>query len=280
VKRVTGELEKKAEKEPEAYAEFWDKFGLVLKEGLYEGTSDKDALLKLCRFKSTMREDLISLEDYVAGMKEGQDAIYYISGESIDALKKSPQLEGFRAKGVEVLLMADPVDEFWLPMIGEFDGKSFKSVTRAGADLSNIKKDEAEDSAEDEAEKVESEMDGLIIAIKMALGEAVKDVRVSDRLTESAVCLVADEHGMDMHLERLLKQHNRLEETAPRILEINPKHPLIAALSAKAGEHGKGDLGPAPTLLLDQARILEGETLPDPSSFAKNMADVMAKAFG
>lgn len=280
VKRVVGELEKKAEKEPEAYASFWDKFGLVLKEGLYEGTSDKDALLKLCRFKSTMREDLISLEDYVAGMKEGQDAIYYISGESVEALKRSPQLEGFRAKGVEVLLMADPVDEFWLPMIGEFDGKQFKSVTRAGADLSKIKKDDAEDTSDDEAEKVESDMDGLIIAIKLALGDAVKDVRVSDRLTESAVCLVADEHGMDMHLERLLKQHNRLEETAPRILEINPKHALISALATKAGADGKGDLGAAPTLLLDQARILEGETLPDPSAFAKSMADVMAKAFG
>lgn len=279
VKRVLGELEKKAEKEPESYAEFWDRFGLVMKEGLYEGTADQEQLLRLCRFKSSKRDGLISLAQYVEEMKEGQDTIYYISGDNIDTLKKSPQLEGFEAKGVEVLLMADPVDEFWLPMIGEFDGKPFKSVTRGGADLSKIKKDAAKDE-EDKTEEAESVVDGLVIALKLALGEQVKDVRASDRLTSSAVCLVADDNAMDMHLERLLKQHNRLEESSPRILEINPKHALIAALNTKAGPDGKGDLGAAPTLLLDQARIMEGETLPDPADFARKMADVMAKAFG
>lgn len=280
VKRVLTELEKKAEKEPESYAEFWDRFGLVMKEGLYEGTADKDALLKLCRFKSSKRGEVISLADYVSAMKDGQDAIYYISGEDIETLKKSPQLEGFEAKGVEVLLMADPVDEFWLPMIGEFDGKPFKSVTRGGADLSKIKTDDAEET-EDKAEEAESSIDGLVIALKLALGEEVKDIRASDRLTSSAVCLVADENAMDMHLERLLKQHNRLDGTGqPRILEVNPKHALIQALNTKAGSDGTGDLGAAPSLLLDQARILEGETLPDPAEFAKKLADVMAKAFG
>lgn len=278
VKRVLTELGKKAESDVEGYANFWDKFGLVLKEGLYEGGADKETLLKLCRFRSTTRDGLISLDDYVAGMKEGQDTIFYISGEDPEALKKSPQLEGFNAKGVEVLMMTDPVDEFWLSTIMEHDGKAFKSVTRAGADLSKIAKDgEAEDKKDDEADAV---VDGLVIALKMALGDSVKDVRASDRLTSSAVCLVADENAMDMHLERLLKQHNRLEESAPRILEINPDHALIQALTTKAGPDGKGDLGAAPKLLLDQARILEGETLPDPADFAKNMADVMAKAFG
>ena len=279
VKRVLAELSKKAENDADGYASFWDKFGLVMKEGLYEGTADKEALLKLCRFRSTTRDGLISLEDYVAGMKDGQDAIYYIAGEDAAALRKSPQLEGFAAKGVEVLLMTDPVDEFWLPMIGEFDGKAFKSVTRAGADLSKIKKADA-DADEDKTDEAESVVDGLVIALKLALGDAVKDIRATDRLTSSAVCLVADETGMDMHLERLLKQHNRLEQSNPRILELNPTHPLIVALNAKAGPDGKGDLGAAPGLLLDQARILEGESLPDPADFAKNMADVMAKAFG
>ncbi len=278
VKRVLAELAKKAEADAASYADFWDKFGLVMKEGLYEGTADKEALLKLCRFRSTRRDGFISLADYVAGMKEGQDTIYYISGEDVGVLKKSPQLEGFDAKGVEVLLMSDPVDEFWLPMIGEFDGKPFKSVTRGGADLSKIKADDP-DSPE-ETEKLESGVDTLVIALKLALGDQVKDVRSTDRLTSSAVCLVADEQGMDMHLERLLKQHNRLEQSAPRILEINPKHALIQALATKAGSDGTGDLGAAPTLLLDQARILEGESLPDPSAFARNLADVMAKAFG
>lgn len=280
VKRVLTELEKKAAQDAESYAEFWDRFGLVMKEGLYEGTADKDALLKLCRFKSSKRDGVISLADYVAEMKDGQEAIYYISGEDIDTLKKSPQLEGFEAKGVEVLLMADPVDEFWLPMIGEFDGKPFKSVTRGGADLSKIKSDDTEE-AEDKTEEAESSIDGLVIALKLALGEEVKDIRASDRLTSSAVCLVADENAMDMHLERLLKQHNRLDGTGqPRILEVNPKHALIQALNTKAGKDGTGDLGAAPSLLLDQARILEGETLPDPAEFAKKLADVMAKAFG
>jgi molecular chaperone HtpG len=279
VKRVLAELGKKAETDAEGYANFWDKFGLVLKEGLYEGGADKETLLKLCRFRSTKRDGLISLDDYVADMKEGQDAIYYISGEDAGALKKSPQLEGFDAKGVEVLLMTDPVDEFWLSTIFDHDGKPFKSVTRAGADLSKIKKDgETEDEKKDD--EAEAVVDGLVIALKLALGDAVKDVRASDRLTSSAVCLVADENAMDMHLERLLKQHNKLEHSSPRILEINPDHALIQALTAKAGPDGKGDLGSAPKLLLDQARILEGETLPDPADFARNMADVMAKAFG
>jgi molecular chaperone HtpG len=279
VKRVLAELGKKAETDAEGYANFWDKFGLVLKEGLYEGGADKETLLKLCRFRSTKRDGLISLDDYVADMKEGQDAIYYISGEGAGALKKSPQLEGFDAKGVEVLLMTDPVDEFWLSTIFDHDGKPFKSVTRAGADLSKIKKDgETEDEKKDD--EAEAVVDGLVIALKLALGDAVKDVRASDRLTSSAVCLVADENAMDMHLERLLKQHNKLEHSSPRILEINPDHALIQALTAKAGPDGKGDLGSAPKLLLDQARILEGETLPDPADFARNMADVMAKAFG
>lgn len=279
VKRVLADLGKKAEKEAEAYNEFWDKFGLVLKEGLYEGTADKEALLKLCRFRSTKRDGLISLADYVADMKEGQDAIFYISGDNADTLKKSPQLEGFAAKDVEVLLMSDPVDEFWLPMIGTFEEKQFKSVTRAGSDLSKIKKDEA-DTPDEETEANESSVDGLVIALKLALGDTIKDVRATDRLTSSAVCLVADENAMDMHLERLLKQHNRLEESSPRILEVNPKHDLIKALNTKAGSDGSGDLGAAPKLLLDQARIMEGETLPDPAEFARNMADVMAKAFG
>lgn len=277
VKRVLSELAKKAESDPTGYASFWEKFGLVMKEGLYEGTSDKDSLLKLCRFYSTKRDGMISLADYVANMKEGQDSIYYISGEDKAVLKKSPQLEGFDAKGVEVLMMSDPVDEFWIPSVGEFDGKTFKSVTRGGADLSKIKAEEAKD--EDEAEQLDSTVDGLVIALKLALGDAVKDIRSTDRLTNSAVCLVADENAMDMHLERLLKQHNRLEAEAQRILEINPKHPLIKALAGKAGTDGKGDLGAAPSMLLDQARLLEGEALPDPSAFAKHLADLMAKAY-
>lgn len=279
-KRVLGELAKKAENEPEEYAKFWDNFGMVLKEGLYESAADREQLLKLARFRSTKSDGLVSLADYIGRMKEGQDAIYYIAGEDKDTLAKSPQLEGFAAKDVEVLYMTDPVDEFWIPSVGAFEEKEFKSVTRGGADLSNIKggEDDAKDKDEAKDDTPAEGVDALIKAVKEALGEDVKEVRSSDRLTSSAVCLVADETGMDMHLERLLKQHNQLDSTGARILEINPKHDLIKALAEQATSGS--DLNDAAHLLLDQARILEGETLPDPASFAQRMASVMTKGFG
>jgi len=278
VKRVIGELTKKAENDADAYSTFWDAFGPVVKEGVYETMENREELLKLMRFKSTTREGWVSLAEYVAGMKEGQDAIYYISGDDQSALAKSPQLEGFAAKGVEVLYMTDPVDEFWIPAVGAFEENVLKSVTRGGADLSEIKSEETEKSEDEKkADDASNEkVDALVTALRGALGGAVKDVRKSDRLTASACCLVADEGEMDMHLERLLKQHNQLEQVATRILEVNPNHPLIAALADKAAD----DLTDAAHLLLDQARIMEGETLPDPVAFAQRMSDVMAKAMG
>ncbi|MEQ8604876.1 MAG: molecular chaperone HtpG [Marivibrio sp.] len=282
VKRVVGELAKKAEQAPEEYAKFWENFGLVLKEGLYESAADRESLFKLCRFTSTKADGLVSLEDYVGRMKEGQTAIYYIAGEDAEKLKKSPQLEGFEKKGVEVLLMTDPVDEFWIPAVGDYQGRAFKSVTRGGADLAEIK---AEESAEDKQEdaknaEAESAVDGLVVALKLSLGEAVKDVRVSDRLTSSPVCLVADDSGLDIHLERMLRQHKQLDQASPRILEINPDHALVKALSAKAGADGKGDIGEAAQLLYDQALIVEGEQPADPAAFARRLSEVMAKAIG
>ena len=281
VKRVLGELSKKAEKDADDYVKFWEAFGAVLKEGVYESFEHRDELMKLMRFRSTTREGWVSLADYVAAMKDGQDAIYYISGDDKDTLSRSPQLEGFAAKGVEVLYMTDPVDEFWIPSIGEFDGKPIKSVTRGGADLSKIKGGDSGDAEEkDDAKEAENSapetVDALVTALRDALGDAVKDVRKSDRLTASPCCLVADEGEMDMHLERLLKQHKQLDQGAPRILEINPGHALIKALAGNAA----GDVKDAAFLLLDQARIMEGEPLPDPAAFARRMTTVMTKAMG
>ncbi len=283
VRRVLGELTKKADKAPEEYATFWNNFGAVLKEGLYEDPEHREDLLKLVRFRSTAGEDLVGLDAYVDRMKEGQDAIYYITGDEIEALQRSPQLEGFRARGVEVLMMTDPVDEFWMPAVGTYREKPFKSATRAGADLSRIK---AAESPEADTERKEPEkerpqgLDALIAMVKMELGEAVKDVRVSERLTDSAVCLVADEGDMDIHLERLLRQHKQLEHGLARVLEINADHPLIAALSGIVGQDGAGaKLSDAAWLLLDQARILEGESLPDPTAFSRRLADLMTKSF-
>lgn len=286
VKRVLGDLNKKAADPEQAadYARFWDAFGPVLKEGLYEDFTHRDDLLKLLRFRTTASNgELVSLETYIGRMKEGQDAIYYITGDDAAALAKSPQIEGFRAKGVEVMLLTDPVDEFWLGGVREAQGKTFKSVTRGGADLSKIKGTDGEEK-KDEAEKpAEGDLSSLIALLKLTLGDAVKDVRRSERLTDSAVCLVADDGDMDIHLQRLLKQHGQLgaDADAKRVLELNPSHPLIRRLAEKAGQDGAADaLEDAAYLLLDQARIVEGESLPDPVAFARRMASFVERGLG
>ncbi len=278
-KRVLNELTKKAKDEPAEFAKFAENFGAVLKEGIYEDRDNRDEILPLARFRSTNSAELTSLDDYIARMKPGQEAIYTIAGEDLEALQRSPQLEGFRARGIEVLLLTDPVDEFWTPSVGEYQKKPFKSATRGAADLDKI---EVTDEAKaDEADaKPEGDVASLVALLKLSLGEAVKDVRISKRLTDSAVCLVADENDMDMHLERLLRQHKQLGANmdSKRILEINPKHPLIARLVDLAGKPGASDsLGEFAWLLLDQARILEGEALPDPAAFAKRLSSVLAR---
>lgn len=279
-RRVLSELGKKARdtEKAEEYAAFWENFGAVLKEGLYDDYEHRDDLLKLMRFRSTAGDGLVSLEEYLGRMKEGQEAIFTISGDDIETLKRSPQLEGFKAKGVEVLLLTDPVDEFWVPSVGSFQDKPFKSVTRGGADLGKIQGGE-EKPAEEKAS--EGELTDLLALLKLTLQDAVKDVRPSERLTDSAVCLVADENDMDMHLERLLKQHKQLGMDAPaakRILEVNPAHPLIKRLAERAKASGAAtSLDDAAWLLLDQARIVEGEALPDPAAFARRLASAMEK---
>jgi len=274
--RVLSELQKKATDAPEEYAKFWDNFGAVLKEGLYEDRDQRDTLLSLARFRSTTREGLVSLDEYVEAMKPGQDAIYTITGDNLDLLRKSPQLEGFRARGVEVLLMTDPVDEFWVTSVGPYKEKPFKSATRGGVDLDKIAA--PEDKPEEAKPEPPAKLGSLIAIFKLALGDAVKDVRRSARLTDSAVCLVADEGDMDMRLERLLKQHRQLDTAAKRILEVNPTHRLIERLAATVGETGASDqLQEFAWLLLDQARIVEGEQLPDPPAFARRLAMLLEK---
>jgi len=274
-RRVLSALTKKAGEAADEYAKFWDNFGAVLKEGLYEDRDHRDDVLALARFRSTTRDGLVSLDDYTAAMRPGQDAIYTIHGDNLDVIAKSPQLEGFRARGVEVLLMTDPIDEFWIPAIGTYKEKPFKSATRGGIDLEKITP-----SAEHQDEKPEApaKLASLIAIFKLALGGAVKDVRSSERLTDSAVCLVADEGDMDMHLERLLKQHRQLDTASKRILELNPRHKLIERLAATVGEVGAADqLSEFAWLLLDQARIVEGEQLPDPPAFARRLATLLER---
>jgi molecular chaperone HtpG len=279
VKRLLDELERRAKAEDGGYERFWESFGAVLKEGLYEDHDQRARLLGLARFRSTAADGWVSLADYVARMKPGQDAIYIISGESLQALRCSPQLEACRARGVEVLLLADAIDEFWIPAVAEHEGKPFRSLTRGEVDLSKIAAGEGEAGTESAAAALEgAELDRLLAVIKVRLGERVSDVRPSARLTESAVCLVADAQGMDMRLERFLKQHHQLDELSKRVLEINPRHPLIGRMAALAADEAQHPaLGDLAELLLDQARIVEGEPLPDPGAFSRRMSAFLAR---
>jgi molecular chaperone HtpG len=284
VKRVLNELEAKAKNAPEEYASFWENFGAVLKEGLYEDQEQRQRLLGLARFRTTAGEGWVSLAEYVERMKDGQTAIYTITGDDAEALKKSPQLEGFAAKGVEVLLLTDPIDEFWLPAIGAYQDKPFQSVTRAGADLDAIDAEEAasedDDASEDESAD-DTALATLVAYVKTALADKVKDVRLSKRLTSSPVCLAAEAGDLDLHLERMLRQHNRLEETASRVLELNPKHPLVRRMASLVASDGAGTaLEDLAHLLLDQARILEGEGPLDPSAFARRLSSLAEKGLG
>ncbi len=276
-KRILSDLAKFAADTPDSYAKFWENFGAVLKEGLYESAEYRDELAKLLRCRSTSGDGLVSLTDYRGRMKEGQESIFYLCGESIEKLQRNPHLEGFKAKGVEVLLLIDQVDDFWPTTLGEFDGKPFKSVTRAGEDLGKIAT--SSDTKKEDPQPAAEGMGDLIALIKLTLGDSVKDVRTSDRLTSSPVCLTSDEGDLDIHLERFLAQHNQIRTASKRILEVNPKHPLLIQMAARAKESGAADhLKDVAWLLLDQARLLDGETLSDPIAFSDRLGALLVKA--
>ena len=277
IKRIISELKKKAIKDPEDYSKFWDAFGAVLKEGIHEDFTNREKILEVSRFKSSESEKLISLEDYISRMKGGQDKIYYVSGEDENKLSQSPHLEGFKAKGIEVIYMTDPVDEFWLPSVGKYSEKDFQSITKGGADLDKIKSNKKDK----EKKKDNKNIDKLLASIKVTLGDEVKEVRVSERLTDSAVCLVAGEGEMDMHLEKLLKQHQQIDSTSQKILEVNADHPLIKdLLKILNNKKDKVVFDDAAWLLLDQARIIEGQPVSDPNKFAKRMNNLLQRGIG
>jgi molecular chaperone HtpG len=274
-KKVLSELKKKA-KDTDAYATFWTNFGAVLKEGLVEDPALRDRLLEVCHFSSTGTEGLTTLKGYIERLKDKQEAIYYITGEDSSKIAKSPHLEGFKAKGIEVLLLSDHVDEFWLQHVTEFDGKPLKSITRGAADLDNIASDEDTPKNDDK-----TDLANLIAAFKVVLGDSVKDIRSSKRLTESPVCLIADDGDMDVNLERLLMRHGQLQSGMPRVLELNPTHPIISKLNDRAQtDNASTDelLGDAAHLLFDQARIVEGEDVADPVEFVRRLSSVLSKA--
>jgi molecular chaperone HtpG len=276
--RVLAEFERLADKEPQTYAKIWDIFGAVLKEGLYEDFERRDALLKLARFKTTSSaDDWRSLNDYAAALKTNQTAIYYIAGDDIERLKSSPHLEGFRARGIEVLLLPDPVDTFWvMPGVG-FDGKPFKSVTQGAADLALIARlDAKEESTPETAAGVAEQVQNFLAFLKATLGDAVAEVRASDRLTDSAVCLVAAETGPDRALERLLAGAGRLKTASKPILEVNTRHQLVISLAA-LGEAETDFKADAAHLLFDEARLLDGDRPADARSFSDRLGRVLER---
>ncbi len=267
--RVIGELESLAGKDGDSYAKIWSAFGPVVKEGLYEDHERRGQLLALARFATTAGEGTRSLKDYVASLKPNQTDIYYLVGEGVDRLKANPKLEAARARGVEVLLLTDPIDAFWTTLPQEFDGKPLKSLSQGDVDFGLVP---LLDKAEaDTGSKTTAEDEAAIIeAVKGALGEKVSEVRASQRLTESASCLVASAQGRDRELERLLVRQNRGSGANP-ILELNMGHALVRALGTAQSAGRPEEVVDLASLLLDQAHILDGEMPADPASFARRV---------
>ncbi|WP_188699547.1 molecular chaperone HtpG, partial [Sphingomonas prati] len=273
--RVLSELEKRATADSDAYLKIWETFGAVLKEGLYEDYERRPTLLNLARFKTTASDDgWRSLADYESSIKENQTAIFYATGNDLDRLATSPQLEGFRARGVEVLLLPDQVDSFWVTSGIDYKGKPFKSVTQGAADLGLIPLPEGSSAPTAEASE---QVTSFLSFVKTTLDDAVSDVRTSDRLTDSAVCLVASESGMDRELERLLAASGRAPEAAKPVLEINPRHELIIKL-AGLGDADADFRADVARLLFDEAQIADGEQPVDPRGFAARLARVITRA--
>ena len=271
VKRVLSMIEDLAENHQDKFATFWKEFGLVFKEGMGEDHANRERLAKLLRFASTHKDTEaqdMSLADYVSRMKPGQDKIYYVTAESFAAAKNSPHLEIFRKKGVEVLLMYDRVDEWVASNLTEFEGKHFQSVAKGRLELGGLE-DEAEKK---EQEKEADEFKGLVEKIKKTLGERVKDVRVTLRLTESPACLVADEHDLNANLQRMLKAAGQKVPVSKPILEINPHHPLVLRLKSEARDERFNDLA---QVLFDQSLLAEGGQLEDPAGFVKRLNQLM-----
>jgi len=279
VGKILRELKKIADKDKAKYIQFWNEFGQVLKEGLYEDLERKDALLELARFSNNENDDLISLEDYVNAMDKNQKDIYYIAADTKSQALSSPHLEGFKSKGIKVLVMADPIDQFWLSMAGQFKEKNFVSITQGEIDLDNIKSDKKDPKNKDtKKDDVDKKFTNLIAHLKASLGQNVKDIRLTSKLTDSPACLVADKGDMDVAMENLMKQRDPNYQGAPRILEINPEHALVEKMNKLLSDKKHNNLvDDAGTLLFEQARMMEGKLPSDPTKFAKIMNNFLVK---
>ena len=268
IKRILSELNKKLKKDPDGYDKFWAQFGKVLKEGLYEDIANRDKIAGIIRVFSLKYDKLITLKDYSAELALGQDQIFYLTSETLSQARKSPHLEGFTAKGVDVLLMTDPIDAFWMSQMGKFEDKSFTSISRDKYDLSGVGK--VDDKEPEVPEKASNE---LLERIKNALTDKVEDVKISSNLKESPVRLVAGQAGLDYNLERILKAQNPTFEASKKILEVNLDHPLIKKMISL-------DITLADNLsrvLFEQARIADGEMPSDPYKFSQDLFEMALK---
>ena len=273
VKRVLGELKKGLEKRRDEYATFWNGLGKVIKEGLYEDQANSEKILEICLFQSSKNEKLVTLQEYVDGFTKNQKVIYYLSSDDADRARRSPHLESFQAKGIDVLLLTDPIDDFWLSNIKQFSGKDFQSITRGEVDISDVGDSSAESAVSEEVLS-----DKFMAKVKHALEGNVASVRSSSTLETSVARLVADENGMDAQMERMMRMQNPDFKGMPKVLEVNAKHPLIKSLNAKleTGEFdGSDDYA---KLILDSALVAEGEVIIDPREFTQRLTDIMQKA--
>ena len=264
--KVISALKKRAEK-PEEYKTFWDAFGIVLKEGLYEPSASRDDVAELCRFYSTKDESLTSFADYVSRMKKGQENIYYLTGSDVASLRQNPQLEGFAARGIEVLLLTDPIDEFWTNTFPDYKGKKFVAVQQAGAELEKIEKVSAQGEA-----LATDKMDKLIEKMKKILGDEVKEIQPTDRLTKSPMSLVTGAGQMTLNMERLMRAHGQQTTYASdRILQLNPRHPLIHKMADME------DPSDYVWVLFDQTLVIEGEPIKDPARWTEKLSTLLLK---
>ena len=274
VRRTIGDLKKKLINDRTSYEEFWSNFGPVIKEGIYEDTEKKDTLLEIALFKNSNSTKLITLDEYIDSMSKKQKDIYFITGDSYTNVINNPSLEGYKSRGINVLILDDAVDSFWTSSTPNFKEKNIKSVSKGVDDLESISKKKTDDKDKKEDKSLEP----LIILLKDKLKEKVKDVRTSSRLTESPVCLVVDESAMDPQLEKILQQHNQLQQGAAlKILEINPDHKLIKKLAKMSKDKASvGDIENIGILLYEQSMILDGEKPSDPVNFSKKLIDTIS----
>ena len=270
-KRIVSEISKKKEEDRERYEDFWDNFGAVFKEGLCEAMEDHEKLLEACIFRSALHGTMISLDEYIASCKADQKTIYYLSGEDAEKLKNSPQIEGFLNKGIDVLLFTDSVDDFWVHTASQYKDFEIKSVTRSNIDL-----EESQTEEKKEEEKVVES--GLIEFVKATLGDLVKDVKISKKLTSSPSCLAVDDNSMDIRMERFLIEQKQLAKSSAKILELNPNHKITLQVEKNLrGKVNEEESAKLVHLLFDQACIIEGEPLRDASAFCRQMNEFVER---